>query len=317
MPTNDLIDFMDSLTREIGDEYRRIQKRASEDPGTAGDQGEENWATILRNWLPPAFQIVTKGRILSHDGLASPQVDILILRPEYPKQLLDKKLFLAGGVLAAFECKLSLKASHIGDFIKTSIHIKSHQELRTGTPFRELQSPILFGLLAHSHSWKGDKSTPISNISDKLIELDKSLVEHPRLMPDLLCVADLAFWNTSKMVFLPPVQSSFKNNLDPQLNNGYATSAYIGYTYETQGQSAGFTPIGSMITALLRKLAWEYPSLRQLSGYFTQTNIQGGGNGVLRKWSHEIYSKEMLRNIGQGQTIKNGVMWDEWSLAIY
>jgi hypothetical protein len=35
----------------MAEEYDRIQKRATEDPGTAGDQGEENWATLLRNWL--------------------------------------------------------------------------------------------------------------------------------------------------------------------------------------------------------------------------------------------------------------------------
>ena len=148
MQSNDLIDFMNSATRQMAEEYDRIQKRATEDPGTAGDQGEENWATLLRNWLPPTFQIVTKGRILTYEGVASPQVDVLVLQPEYPKHLLDKKLFLAGGVLAAFECKVTLKAKHIEDFIKNSIEIKSHIPTGQGTPYKELQTPIIYGLLA-------------------------------------------------------------------------------------------------------------------------------------------------------------------------
>jgi len=38
-----------SSNKEIEEEYNRIRKRAYEDPGTAGDQGEENWAELLRS----------------------------------------------------------------------------------------------------------------------------------------------------------------------------------------------------------------------------------------------------------------------------
>ena len=107
--THDLVNFMQALTREMDAEYQRIQKRASEDPGTAGDQGEENWAEVLRLWLPPTYQVVTKGRIISQqDTPPSPQVDVLVLKPTYPKGLLNKKLYLAAGVEAAFECKITL-----------------------------------------------------------------------------------------------------------------------------------------------------------------------------------------------------------------
>lgn len=65
-------------------EYARIQKRASEDPGTAGDQGEENWAELLRGWLPRTYEVVTKGRIISQDGHTSPQVDVLVSKECLP-----------------------------------------------------------------------------------------------------------------------------------------------------------------------------------------------------------------------------------------
>src|SRR5215212_2250362 len=97
MEEHDIHSFIQSAQRDIENEYKRILKRATEDPGTAGDQGEENWATLLKNWLPSYFHIVTKGRILTESGYASPQVDILILHPSYPQILLDKKLYLAGG----------------------------------------------------------------------------------------------------------------------------------------------------------------------------------------------------------------------------
>jgi len=39
---HDIHDFIRRSQKELQEEYDRIQKRATEDPGTAGDQGEEN-----------------------------------------------------------------------------------------------------------------------------------------------------------------------------------------------------------------------------------------------------------------------------------
>lgn len=316
MQSNDLVDFIKSASTQISDEYARIQKRATEDPGTAGDQGEENWATLLRNWLPTTFQIVTKGRILGYEGAASPQVDIIILQPEYPKHLLDKKLYLAGGVLAAFECKLTLKSKHIEDFIKNSVKIKSNVEQRKGSPYKELQSPIIYGLLAHSHSWKGENPSPSKIIESKLNDADLSYITHPIQMPDLICVADLACWSSSKMVFLGPNFVPDWAQLEAKYGrNGSATTAYVGHTLEMDNQTRFFSPLGALLTSLINKLAWEYPSLRQLARYFRLTSIEGSGCGTMRKWDSNIYSEIIKSKVESGQ-LKNGVSWDEWSIML-
>src|ERR1044072_8424563 len=78
--SHDLYDFMRQISAEMSAEYNRIQMRATEDPGTAGDQGEENWAELLRDWLPRSFEVVTKGRIISQEGETSPQIDVLVLK---------------------------------------------------------------------------------------------------------------------------------------------------------------------------------------------------------------------------------------------
>ena len=103
MSQHELLDFLKRTNEDIEREYERISWRVSEDPGTAGDQGEENWKKLLKLWLPSGFEIVTKGRILGTNGNASPQLDVIVLSPDYPKQLIDCKLYLAGGVVAAFE----------------------------------------------------------------------------------------------------------------------------------------------------------------------------------------------------------------------
>ena len=266
---------------------------------------------MLKNWLPHTFHVVTKGRILNNQGVASSQVDIIVLRPEYPPHLLDKKLFLAGGVLAIFECKVTLKAKHIEEFIKNSIELKNQIGSRKGTPYKELQSPVIYGLLAHSHSWKSESSEPAKIIENKLIKIDRSYITHPLQMPDIICVADVACWISSKVAFISPRQipGSIKNSV---------ISHYIGFTKELPNQTESLFPVGSMIALLLNKLAWEYPNLRHISEYFTQANIQGNGLGsrdATRNWNTNIYSDETRLKLESGK-IKNGEPWDEWSLVI-
>ena len=87
---HDIHDFVRRSQQELQSEYLRIRKRAADDPGTAGGQGEENWASLFREWLPHYFHVVTKGRILTESGYASPQIDVLILSPAYPRLGVDR-----------------------------------------------------------------------------------------------------------------------------------------------------------------------------------------------------------------------------------
>src|SRR5687767_6920960 len=122
---HEFFDFMASVKTSMEREYKQINKRVLEDPGTAGDQVEENWAEFLRGWLPANYPVVTKGRVLNHRGDASPQVDILVLQPNYPMHLRNQKHYFAGGVIAVFECKLTLKATHLKDAFETAKFIKN------------------------------------------------------------------------------------------------------------------------------------------------------------------------------------------------
>lgn len=311
---HDLYDFMFQISNDMASEYERIQKRATEDPGTAGDQGEENWATLLRDWLPATYEVVTKGRIISHEGKMSPQIDILVLKDSYPRKLLDKKVYLAAGVAAAFECKVTLKASHIKEAVESCVKVKNLFQIRRGTPYKELHSLIVYGLLAHSHSWKGEKSTPLENIKAKLIDEDKSHVDHPRKALDLLCVADLAAWSSTIMTFFGPGQLPDWSQMEPIYGpSGSATTAYVGHSSNSDNQVKHFTPVGVLISYLSQKLAWEHPEYRSLADYYRLTNISGSGQGAMRIWGADIYSDEIRPRVQRGQ-LSNGVSWDEWSV---
>lgn len=310
--THDLFDFMRKLSEEMAAEYDRIQKRATEDPGTAGDQGEENWAELLRGWLPHDYAVVTKGRIISHEGVTSPQVDVLVLNGAYPKKLLNKKLYLAAGVAAAFECKTTLKAAHIDRAVQNSTKIKSLYATRSGTPYKELHAPVVYGLLAHSHTWKGKRSTPQQNIEDRLFAVDAKLVTHPRLQLDLLCVADLAAWRSTALAFISPHDApnvpAMTDIYGPQ---GSACGAHLSHTPYGHQEMDQSTPIGILISYLTQRLAWEEPSLRGLADYYRAVDMAGPGGGPMRMWPTSIYSDPVRARLETDHQL-SGAPWDEW-----
>jgi hypothetical protein len=317
----------------MADEYGRIQKQARADPGTAGDQGEENWASLFRDWLPPIYQIVTKGRILSPDGALSPQVDVLVLSPSYPKHLLDKKHFLAGGVLAAFECKTTLRAAHLMEAVQNAVAIRSHLPLRFGTPYRELFSPLYYGLLAHSHEWLSPTDKVGDHVLNLISEHDLAFVGHPREMLDLVCVADLGVWVLGKDTWRGPktINKGKANAEEFWLTSGAqvwgpggsAGTHYVRKVLPMEGthSDSRFTPIGAALSHIMRRLAWEDPGLRGIASYFWNIRMEGSGPGYERRWDSAIYSATIREDVLNGTHIPPVVgqlwdsdqLWNEWA----
>jgi hypothetical protein len=313
---NDLFDFIVAETKTLAAEYERIQSRVKEDSGTAGDQGEDNWAHILKQWLPKEYTVVTKGRILSYKGDASPQVDVIVLHPGYPPALWDKKLYLAGGVAAAFECKLTLDAGDITKTLENCAAIKRLTVRRTGSPHLEMNSPLIYGLLSHSHSWKEPGSRPIENITRQLQEKDRGITKHPREMVDLVCVADLATWLAGKHAHWP---AGF---LDAY--SGKSTTYFSPYTQQ-RSEFQLLSPMGLLLLTLLKKLAWEDHRLRRLAEHFSLAlnDFLGGGEAMPRFWDlNEVFSDGVREKLVSGEWVaqlkqakaRYGI-WDEWLMA--
>jgi hypothetical protein len=315
-PSHELFTFLAQVSREMADEYKRIRARAREDPGTAGDEGEENWAEVLRGWLPATYQIEAKGRLIGHNGQITPQIDIVVLKPSYPRKLVKKKVFLAGGVAAAFECKNTLTAAHVDEAIDTCFEVKSLYVPRQGSPYRELRSPVVYGLPAHSHSWRAPGSTPLQNIGDALQMAGERKVTHPRLGLDVLCVADLATWTpfTTSYYGGPAMKPSFPV---PGYPDGCLSTSYFQLSEVFQGiHRRDFAPFGVLVCSRMSRLAWEEPSCRDMADYYRLSKLFGAGEGVAgRAWPLDVYSDEVRLRIMQGQLVNGGV-WNEWSLGI-
>jgi hypothetical protein len=300
MRKHEYIEFMKSVKDTMASEYKRIHRRVSEDPGTAGDQAEENWAEFLRNWLPANYPIVTKGRILNSEGITSPQVDVLALRPSYPLHLRDKKHYFAGGVIAAFECKLTLERKHLKKVFENSVKIKKMLPSREGTPYDELFQLPIFGLLAHSSKFKKD-------ISDVLHYHTFQCCQHPRELPDLFCIADTVIYGCSKTVNIGPYSSTDGRDLFEGLDkDGGIITDYTCYREDSKYTYEGDV-LGKLIHYLTERMAYEDPSLRQFADYLSDVR-PWAGYGMMTQWKKSNLSKQVIRRL-----IREGYQEERWS----
>lgn len=317
-PTHELATFLKQDLAEMRSEYERIRSRTAEDPGTAGDEGEEVWAELLRKWIPGSYQIRTKGRILGAGGAAGPQVDVIVLRPSYPERLLEKKLYLAGGVAAVFECKNTLRAGHIAGASRRAAEVNALASARRSTPFSEMVPDILFGLLAHSHSWTTTTSDPRGNIDAALSKAIANVQSFSDPL-SLVCVADLATWTMMRCPYDGP------GLLSPELwqmvqqsrglpDEGAAWVAYMRYvTGLGETDAPPPNPIAAMIAFLLGRLAYDDPPIRPLSQYFLAANMAGSGQSVVSKlFTLNTFSDEVRR--GFPHRLTNGVEGLDWAV---
>jgi hypothetical protein len=322
---HEYFDFMKSIQDGMAQEYVRIQKRALEDPGTAGDQAEENWATLFRDWLPANYPVVTKGRIINEGGIVSPQVDVLVLHPSYPMALRDKKIYFAGGVAAAFECKLTLRAMHLKKAINNAIKIKDMVPHREGNIYDELHQSIVFGLLAHSHEIKSTGLTVASGITLKLDEYTRKVLQelsshspeliHPRNLMDLVCVADTTTIVLTNRVEIGPTKhesvTEYEERVEayPDSPMGGVSTCYMLQPEKTLDNSIEFQGyrLGALIFDITKRLAFEDSSLQSFASYLGGLGIWGGYGPVIN-WNSEAFSDAVISRI-----MKEGYQEDMFS----
>jgi hypothetical protein len=301
---------MSAVKESLNSAYLRIRARSKDDPGTAGDQAEEDWAEILRDWLPATYRIVTKGRILFDDGSSSPQVDLLVLTPSYPRGLGNEKYVFAGGVVAAFECKLTLRLADIKRAFDAACAIKRNAPSRSGTPFDELNRPPIFGLLAHSQSLGGkDQSLRLYEAVERF---SAECADHPRELLDVVCVADTATIVLGKHVL---VGKDLSREELQELEEVEAESA-VAALYVVQDEVKRHVDLdfsgailAGLVYELTRRIAFEDSTIRPWADHLSGLGFYGGIGRPLY-CSEEVLSEEVrnhLRAEGSSQE-----PWSKW-----
>jgi hypothetical protein len=308
---HDFFKLMSAVKESLRRDYARIRQRSREDPGTAGDQAEEGWAEILRNWLPATYRVVTKGRLLFEDGTSSPQVDILVLTPSYPRALGNEKYVFAGGVVAVFECKLTLRKTDIDRAFQTAASIKKKARERLGTPYDELNAPPIFGLLAHSQSI-GKKPD-----SHKLYECIQNVfpkhAEHPRELLDVVCVADTATIPLGKHILVGDnLTQDEKESLENIDAESALTTMYViqdERELDVQLDHSGAILAG-LIYELTHRLAFEDATLRPWADHLSSLGFYGG-IGLPSYLGEDALSDEVRSELRKRP--RDDSFWSKWN----
>jgi hypothetical protein len=260
-------------------DYARTQQLARDDTGTSGDQAEEDWAELISQWLPATYHVVKKGRILYTSGETSGQIDILVLSPGYPSGLLSNKLYLAAGVLAAFECKRTLRRKYIKAAVQASVKIKS-----LARSDRRVRHHIIYGLLAHSHDLPSVRKLPELVLEEDLTQADASEVDDPRDGIELICVPPMSTWTLMRR---------FVKSTDTSTDGEVFTTSYMRAPAE--GSDTETDAIGRFLTALLFRLGKIDSSIAPIAEYFEGVGLAGTSYGAdIREWPIGAMSVELL-----------------------
>lgn len=301
---HDLKYFFGQTSQVIAAEYTRICQSSREDPGTAGDAGENVWSKIISDWLPESYFVTTKGRLISADGRKSPQLDVVVLKPGYPRMLREKKIYLADGVAAVFECKNTLDRRGLVDAIEKCRVTKQLFAKRTGSPLRELVSPIVCGILAHSHSWNSENDVVVNKIAE-ICKIAEAEIEEPRFLLDVLCVANLGAWERAYMLSSPakPTSDLDEHAASPPESDIAITTLFMCAHSLINEMIKEFHPAGALISSITKRFAVFDSQFDVFSDYYRRVGLTGSLSGMGRDWHSSIFSDGVFDKIRQNTAI--------------
>lgn len=195
-----------------------IKTKSRQQPDSAGEQTEEIFSNLIRELIPDEFKIVKRARIHSDIPEDSPQLDLVILKPGGEKLLNNQNTYPRESVLAAFECKLTLRKR---DFEKASITantIKSNYATGFANDTSAVRTlPVCkpyFGLLGLS--WEGGEGLENSENLRQLI-LNSFRTSTIGRQVDCIFVPDHSFYETFHENYIHDKYISFGVRYEPVL----------------------------------------------------------------------------------------------------
>ncbi|WP_291053954.1 DUF6602 domain-containing protein [Herbiconiux sp.] len=285
--------LLDRATQSVQDDYDHAHAQAvSGDSQRAGHGGEATWAGLLEQW-GPGWPVVTRKYVVGPGGTSN-EVDVILLRPDYPQHLHSEPEILASGVAAAFSSKLTLRKKDIIEAIQQK---KLLVEVAGATPQNvqeALRGPFPFGLLSHSTDLfksSDDFGTAMRELYiDLTEESSPPLVSHPREELDALLIANKAFFSGSR-ISLAPVGTPTAD-----------WSPVSTFNYHDANSSTKGVPLVQFVTWLAAAVSnGRHHALESLEPMFSATS----SSGFMRPWSRDIYPdhirddvRQLLTNLG-------------------
>ena len=249
-------------------DYERIRDIARQPSGIqqSGHEAEAAWKQLLEAWLPPNYRIGVRKYLLFEtpvDGTSqSREHDLVIFHPGYPEALRTKPQVVISGVVAAFSVKLTLNRAGIEEAIEDAAVLRRGIEVKKDKTIGNLLSPLIFGVLAHSHKSLGN---PPDRTVDRLLQQSSADVSVPRESLDLVCIADSNCWRRWVTIDIPwPPGHPFHSVRDRDKRPIY------GQAFASMGERLGDAPqenypVAALIGGLWDLLAQRDESLRGIA----------------------------------------------------
>lgn len=242
----------------LADHYEYLQSVVKLDTGNAGAEGEHEFSTFLKHFLPNDIGVHVGGKIILEDGTHSPQLD-LILTKDLPSAL-EGKYFPHEYVIAAFEVKMTLEKRYIQGIAETAARLRPCA--REGTPREVLFGRIIYGVLALSSNLTGRKKhkkhKTLKDNEDEIKALRKALAPlkpaHPSKTIDLVLVADSFSMGASKTI---NYSEKYPNDF-PDVDLSYYESLSSGTGRDSAGNFTrliSFPPRDQVLGAFIYRLA--------------------------------------------------------------
>ena len=262
MPADKFISLIKAVAREIEEDYKGAQDHArGGDPQRAGHEGESAWKRLIGDWFPTGKTVVRK--YIVGPGGDTNEVDLVVLKPDYPPHLLDQPSVLCSGVQAAFTCKLTLKRPDILEAIQQKRLINRVAGNNEALWPEAMTGPIPFGILSQSTSLC-KSSTNFRNDFRLLYEEiahsshDRE-IKNPKEELDSVLIADRGFWSTIYSALMPRF---------PLLENGDWVPATVFLEHEPGKQLPGYPLVQFLIWMSIRLGPTAHPSLAALGPVF-------------------------------------------------
>lgn len=157
--------------RQLDAARRLFENLSSDDPGSAGDVAELKWKSFLEIHMP-RYTIVTKGVITSDQSSPSPQIDVIVITPDCPTNVIERREIPVQYVIAVFESKLNLRLQDIAKAVRTAHAIKAAYR-RTRDPIAGI--PPFYGVLGLGHAIANKSKLPFESVADAIERHDSEV----------------------------------------------------------------------------------------------------------------------------------------------
>lgn len=278
--------LVERLARSVQDDYDEAHGHATKgDSQRAGHGGEATWARLLVEW-GPGWPVVTRKYVVGPGG-SSNEVDVIVLKPDYPSHLHREPEILASGVAAAFSSKLTLRKKDISEAILQKKRLIEVAAITPRTAVEALRGPFPYGLLAHStglHKLSHDFRAAVQESYEQAAHSStNALISHPREELDALLVADAAFFSGSRISLVPVHTVSDVNDASTWL------PVSVFNKHDDDGTTSG-VPLVQFVTWVASVLATgERHALESLQPMFGAS----GSSGRIHPWPLTVYPEHL------------------------